>query len=75
MSTAHTIIFTRSKPRLNNALRGTEMSVQSAVRAYRDSPETIALQIRFTKQYATANLTFEQARDLATALQQYSEGR
>jgi hypothetical protein len=41
---------------------------QSIVRAYRSTPETIHLQIRWKKQFVGCELTFDQARDLGAHL-------
>jgi hypothetical protein len=62
------IVTLRYPPRQINHRDNEPMTHQNAVRVYRQSPDTVVLQIRREKQVLTATLNFEQAAQVANGL-------
>jgi len=71
----HTI-KTRNAPRLT-IINGIDPDGRAAhwVRAYRQSPEDVYLQLRWKGRYVGVSLTFEEARQLGAHLISEAEGR
>jgi hypothetical protein len=65
---ADLMIPIHSKPRLRVATKGEEMNHKNTVRSYRESPETVCLQIRLDGRYVSASMTFAQAIELGQHL-------
>lgn len=61
-----TCLYTRNPPRMRMVKH---MEGQNSVRAYRDSPEGVHLQLRLTGRYVGVSLSFDEARELVTRLQ------
>jgi hypothetical protein len=59
-------LMTTNKPRIR--IVGKELTGANSVRAYRESPETVCLQIRLETRFANVSLTFEEAEALAKVL-------
>lgn len=59
------VIETRNRPRMQTARN---MAHAHSVRVWRESPESIALQLRLKAQYVTVLLTFNEAKSIASAL-------
>jgi hypothetical protein len=59
-------LMTTNKPRIR--IVGKALTAQNSVRAYRQSPEDICLQIRLETRFAQVSLTFEEAEALAKLL-------
>src|SRR5262245_47936194 len=49
------------------------ITAQNSVRAYRESPDRVGLQIRGERAYLHASLTFAQAAELAAQLQEFTQ--
>jgi hypothetical protein len=71
---ADEIVFTTNKPR-RHVVRWSNGPLDSpnSVRVYRESPESVMLQFRMTKEYAGVSLSFDEAREIAARLAQASD--
>ena len=64
---ADTIVNLCWNPRRHVARDG--LTHCNTVRAYRESPEGVVLQIRLIKEYVSCTLNFDEARQIAAALE------
>lgn len=55
-------LYPRNPPRMR-IVRA--MQAENSVRAYRESPEGVCVQIRLSGRYATVSLSFDEAREFA----------
>jgi hypothetical protein len=65
-STKDTIVATKAKPRLQTSKDN--LASPNSVRVWRESPESVALQLRLNNRYVTVSLSFEEAKQVRTAL-------